>query len=151
MLRLLSSLSVGLSSDAPTVDHLEDPREWLEDVGGKAALDFVKEKNKDALSFLGNPVDDPIYRRILAILDSKEKIPYIGRVLNGLYYNFWCVHMFMRTAEHHRCVRVAHPSPTFAHTGKTRCTSAASGVAARSPSTRTVSYTHLTLPTSTTV
>ena len=27
--------------------------------------------------------------RILDILDSKEKIPYVGRVLNGLYYNFW--------------------------------------------------------------
>ena len=26
-----------------------------------------------------------MYKRILAILDSKEKIPIIGRVLNGLY------------------------------------------------------------------
>ena len=43
----------------------------------------------DAVAALGEPTQDPMYTRILSILDSKEKIPYIGRVLNGLYYNFW--------------------------------------------------------------
>lgn len=76
-------------ADAPTVENLSDPRMWLEDVDGAAALDWVREKNKDALSILGDPNEDAMYKRILAILDSKEKIPYIGRVLNNLYYNFW--------------------------------------------------------------
>jgi len=89
MVFFLSSLAMGTSRDAPTVDDLADPREWLENVEGASALNWVKEKNADALSFLGDPKDDPVYKRILAILDSKEKIPYIGRVLNGLYYNFW--------------------------------------------------------------
>jgi len=76
--------------DSPTLDcPLDDPRLWLEDVEGTAALNWVKDKNADALHHLGAPAESPTYKRILAILDSKEKIPYVGRVLNGLYYNFW--------------------------------------------------------------
>ena len=88
----MPSLLPFLSSpiDAPTFDRpLDDPRMWLETVDGKAQLDYVKAKNADALATLGNPEEQETYKRIIAILDSKEKIPYIGRVLNGLYYNFW--------------------------------------------------------------
>ena len=96
-----------------------DPRIWLEDVTGEEALAWVKARNAAALSSFGaialalasrhfchaasrhcstatyatsaagNPSDSATYSRILEILDSKAKIPYIGRVLNGLYYNFW--------------------------------------------------------------
>jgi prolyl oligopeptidase len=76
--------------DAPTVERpLDDPRQWLEAVNGAAALDWVRDKNKEALALLGEPAEQSNYARILSILDSKEKIPYIGRVLNGMYYNFW--------------------------------------------------------------
>ena len=67
--------------DAPTFDHLDDPRMWLESVEGTKQLEFVKAKNDDALSILGHPEKQPMYDRILSILDSKEKIPYVGRVL----------------------------------------------------------------------
>ena len=73
----------------PTLSNLRDPRTWLEDVEGNSALAFAREKNAAAVAALGEPTEDPMYTRILSILDSKEKIPYIGRVLNGLYYNFW--------------------------------------------------------------
>ena len=53
------------------------------------ALEGVKGRNAAALSELGDPKATQDYSRILSILDSKEKIPYVGRVLNGLYYNFW--------------------------------------------------------------
>ena len=53
------------------------------------ALEWVKGRNAAALSELGDPKATQDYARILSILDSKEKIPYVGRVLNGLYYNFW--------------------------------------------------------------
>ena len=39
-----------------TVDNpMEDPRLWLESVAGKAALQWVKAKNDDALNLLGDP------------------------------------------------------------------------------------------------
>ena len=69
-------------------DALEDPREWLEEVLAEDALKWVKGRNAAALSELGDPKATQDYSRILSILDSKEKIPYVGRVLNGLYYNF---------------------------------------------------------------
>ena len=74
---------------SPTVGDLRDSRRWLEEVEGTAALDWVKAKNAEALALLGDPKASPMHDRILGILDSKEKIPYVGRVLNGLYYNFW--------------------------------------------------------------
>lgn len=75
--------------DGGTPDVLEDPREWLEEVMAEDALEWVKGRNAAALSELGDPKATQDYSRILSILDSKEKIPYVGRVLNGLYYNFW--------------------------------------------------------------
>jgi len=71
------------------VADLTDPREWLEDVEGDAPLEWVRERNAHALQAIGEPSEKPLYSRLLKILDSSEKIPYIGRVLNGLYYNFW--------------------------------------------------------------
>ena len=68
---------------------LTDPREWLEDVEGEAALEWVRERNAHALQAIGEPSDKLLYSRLLKILDSSDKIPYIGRVLNGLMYNFW--------------------------------------------------------------
>ena len=41
-----------------------------------------------AIAKLGNPEQSPIYDRILSILESKEKIPYV-RKIGPLYYNFW--------------------------------------------------------------
>ena len=83
---------IGISAcDAslPTLTELTDPREWLEDVEGDDALDWVRSRNEHALNAIGEPSTKPSYARVLSILDSNEKIPYIGRVLNGLHYNFW--------------------------------------------------------------
>lgn len=79
------------SADAslPTVTELEDTRIWLEEVEADNALEWVRGRNADALDTIGEPSTQPEYKRILEILDSDAKIPYIGRVLNDLYYNFW--------------------------------------------------------------
>ena len=78
------------SDSSPTCKNPgRDPRRWLEDVEGAAQLDWVKAKNAEAISILGDPKASPVYDRILSILDSKQKIPFVGRVLNGKYYNFW--------------------------------------------------------------
>ncbi|GBG29739.1 Prolyl endopeptidase [Hondaea fermentalgiana] len=61
-----------------------DPLQWLEEVDSTKALAWVEKQNK-AL-----PVDGKgkTYERILEILDSKEKIPYVGKI-GERYYNFW--------------------------------------------------------------
>jgi len=73
----------------PTLDDLTDPREWLEDVEGDQQISWVKERNAEAVGQIGEPSSKPLYDRLLSIMESKEKIPFIGRVLNGLHYNFW--------------------------------------------------------------
>ena len=80
---------MGADLTLPTLTDLTDPREWLEEVEGEAALEWVLERNSHALDAIGQPTSKPEHTRILDILDSDEKIPYIGRVLNGAYYNFW--------------------------------------------------------------
>ena len=83
---------IGISACAaslPTLTELTDPREWLENAEGEDALNWVRSRNEQALEAIGEPSSKPSYSRVLSILDSNEKIPYIGRVLNGLYYNFW--------------------------------------------------------------
>ena len=37
---------------------------------------------------LGDPKGTETYNRILAILDSKDKIPHVSKI-DGFYYNFW--------------------------------------------------------------
>jgi len=62
--------------------------DWLEDVTGAKPLDWVRERNADTLSRLGNPEDSPVYNRVLSILNSKDKIPYVHR-RDDWFYNFW--------------------------------------------------------------
>ena len=74
---------VRMNANLPTTADVTDVREWLEEVEGEDALAWVKEQNADAISTFGEPSAQPLYSRILASLESDEKIPYIGRVLNG--------------------------------------------------------------------
>ncbi|HWL62606.1 MAG TPA: prolyl oligopeptidase family serine peptidase [Steroidobacteraceae bacterium] len=66
-----------------------DPHAWLEDIEGKEALDWVRERNAKAEAELAASGD---FRRmesdILAILDSDAKIPAVEKI-GGHYYNFW--------------------------------------------------------------
>ena len=84
-----SSSSSSSSSSLPTLADLSDPREWMEEVEGEDALAWVKERNSRCLDAVGQPESRPTYDKLLSIMDSTEKIPYVGRVLNGFYYNFW--------------------------------------------------------------
>jgi prolyl oligopeptidase len=71
----------------PTPEH--DPYLWLEKVEGEEALAWVREQNKITQGELETlPNFEPMRERILARLDSEERIPYIAK--NGQwYYNFW--------------------------------------------------------------
>ena len=67
----------------------EDPYLWLEDVTGERALGWVKEQNAVSTRELeASPDFAPIRQRLLSILDSKERIPYVAKH-GEFYYNFW--------------------------------------------------------------
>ncbi len=67
----------------------DDPYIWLEEVEGQKALDWVKEQNKKSTDKLAqSPEFIELKKRLLAIMDSKEKIPYVSKH-GKYYYNFW--------------------------------------------------------------
>ncbi len=66
-----------------------DPYQWLEDVTGDKALDWVRERNKGSQAALAeSPTFEPLRKDLLAILDSNERIPAINK-RGEYYYNFW--------------------------------------------------------------
>ncbi|MGL6235306.1 MAG: prolyl oligopeptidase family serine peptidase [Segniliparus sp.] len=68
--------------------HPEDPLLWLEEVTGGRALDWVAERNAAAVAELGGAEFDSLSGKILAALDSDDRIPYPARRGEWLY-NFW--------------------------------------------------------------
>jgi prolyl oligopeptidase len=61
---------------------------WLEDVTAERSLDWVRERNEQSTGELVRGSFDALQARLLAILDSNEKIPYV-REIGGQYYNLW--------------------------------------------------------------
>ena len=66
-----------------------DPYSWLEEITGKQALAYVEAQNAVTLKELESKPEFPaIKQESLAILNSRERIPYVQKL--GLwYYNFW--------------------------------------------------------------
>ena len=65
-----------------------DPHVWLEEVLGERCLDWVTKTNASTVQTLGEPTETEVYKKLLAILESKEKIPYCVKTGDFLY-NFW--------------------------------------------------------------
>lgn len=69
--------------------QMKDEFQWLEDVEGDKALDWVKKENARSLGELeADPRFKDLYADALTILASKSRIPY-GTIHNGALYNFW--------------------------------------------------------------
>ncbi|MFC0087346.1 prolyl oligopeptidase family protein [Dyella flava] len=67
----------------------DDPYLWLEDVHGERAMDWVKTQNTiTQKQFADSPEFAQTRDRILEVLDSDARIPYVARRGNYLY-NFW--------------------------------------------------------------
>jgi prolyl oligopeptidase len=67
----------------------EDPYLWLEDVTGDKPLAWVREQNAQSTRELeAAPNFEATRARLLSILDSKAKIPYVAKH-GAYYYNFW--------------------------------------------------------------
>jgi prolyl oligopeptidase len=80
----LMNPTLSIAADAP-----EDPWQWLEDVGGDKALDWVRDRNKTSQAQIeADPTFAPLRADLLAILDSDARIPGITK-RGEFYYNFW--------------------------------------------------------------
>lgn len=78
--------------------QVDDKHQWLEDVGGEKALDWVKARNQETRNKLDSDAGFLKLRSDLqVILDSKDRIPGIQKIGNAVY-NFWT------DAEHPRGV-----------------------------------------------
>jgi len=66
-----------------------DPYQWLEDVTGPTALDWVRERNAETLGTLsGSARFEDLRTELRQVLDADDRIPYPRR--RGAYlYNFW--------------------------------------------------------------
>ena len=74
----------------------DDPYLWLEDIDGDKAMAWVEARNRDTREALARGESFAASeRRLRAILDSSDRIPYISKS-GPHYYNFW------RDAEHPR-------------------------------------------------
>jgi prolyl oligopeptidase len=75
-------------SDAHEVPEA-DRYQWLEDVTGAAALDWVRERNAEALATLSDSARfQDLRTELREVLDADDRIPYPRR--RGAYlYNFW--------------------------------------------------------------
>ncbi|MST94291.1 MAG: S9 family peptidase [Pedosphaera sp.] len=66
-----------------------DPYLWLEDVTAAKSLDWVRQQNAVSTKELeASPDFAPLRQRLLAILDSKERIPSVAKH-GKFYYNYW--------------------------------------------------------------
>jgi prolyl oligopeptidase len=74
---------------AETARTPEDRYQWLEDVGGEKPLAWARERNAESAKALeSGPGFRALERRLLDILDSDARIPYVEK-LGPWYYNFW--------------------------------------------------------------
>ena len=95
MHRFAVALALGMSvsgtaaaEDAARAPVPEDRYLWLEDVTGEKALDWVRARNAESAKTLETGDFAAQEKRLLDILDSDARIPYVEK-LGRWYYNFW--------------------------------------------------------------
>ena len=77
--------------------EIQDPYIWLEEVESPESIAFAESANEKCLQELGDPSETNTYKRLLAALQSDERIPHVRMlgyddVKTGgdmLFYNFW--------------------------------------------------------------
>jgi prolyl oligopeptidase len=86
---LAAASALFTTSPMAATSTADDPHLWLEDVQGDKALAWVRERNAESRKQLQqHPRFEAMRDTFRAILDSKEKIPYVSRRGEHLY-NFW--------------------------------------------------------------
>jgi len=84
----MSAAGPTAANDAAKAPVPEDRYLWLVDVTGEKALDWARARNVESARVLETGDFAAIEKRILDILDSDARIPYVQK-LGPWYYNFW--------------------------------------------------------------
>jgi prolyl oligopeptidase len=72
-----------------TAQQNDDPFLWLEDIEGKAPLDWVRAQNARSLKELqADPLYPELHKEALQILTSEQRLP-IGQIHGSHVYDFW--------------------------------------------------------------
>jgi prolyl oligopeptidase len=87
---IMGGMTQAHDNPAPgTAVSTDDPYLWLEDIHSDRAMDWVKAQNAiTQKQFAGSPEFTKTQDRILEVLDSDARIPYVERRGDHLY-NFW--------------------------------------------------------------
>lgn len=86
---LLLMTVLGSSATPAVGQEPPDPYLWLEDVTADSALDWVRQRNALSTGELtGTETFKTFNQRILSILDSDARIPYVEKI-GPRYYNLW--------------------------------------------------------------
>jgi prolyl oligopeptidase len=73
----------------PAPAAADDAYLWLEDIHGAKPLAWVETENaRTKKAYADTPAFETTRRRILEVLDSDAKIPFVSKI-GGHYYNFW--------------------------------------------------------------
>ena len=88
LLLAMSAAGPSAASDAAKAPAPEDRYLWLEDVTGEKALDWARARNAESAKVLETGDFAALEKRILDILDSDARIPFVQK-LGPWYYNFW--------------------------------------------------------------
>ena len=84
----MSAAGPVVAEDAAKAPAPEDRYLWLEDVTGEKALDWARARNAESTKVLETGDFAALEKRLLDILDSDARIPYVEK-LGPWYYNFW--------------------------------------------------------------
>jgi prolyl oligopeptidase len=84
----MSTCGATTAADAAKAPAPEDRYLWLEDVTGEKALEWARARNAESAKVLETGDFASLEKRILDILDSDARIPYVQK-LGPWYYNFW--------------------------------------------------------------
>ncbi|HSD67228.1 MAG TPA: prolyl oligopeptidase family serine peptidase [Vicinamibacteria bacterium] len=84
----MSTAGPAAAADAAQAPAPPDPYLWLEDVTGDRALEWARARNAESARVLETDGFAALEKRILDILDSDARIPYVQK-LGPWYYNFW--------------------------------------------------------------
>ena len=97
MVVLSFAIGTALADNATSETTIDsDPYLWLEEVEGQQPLDWVKQQNAVTVDALANNDSfKAMKQRLLDVMNSKEKIPYVNK-MGDYVYNFW------RDAQHEK-------------------------------------------------
>ena len=88
VLAMSTTAGTTTAGEADKAPAPEDRYLWLEDVTGDRSLEWARARNAESSKVLATPDEAALEKRILDILDSKERIPAVQK-LGPWYYNLW--------------------------------------------------------------